>query len=129
MNNYFLYFPKKPSWSWLYSSWIYNYQCNQCLSPLTLWVRIPFMRGVFDTTLFDKVYEWLAAIRWFSPGTPLHALNVFPILRCAAIHIESYILIQVIHFYMPSYSCCMKNLDFLLIFAWFFFCIFRYMWT
>jgi hypothetical protein len=23
--------------------WIYNYLCNQCLSPLTLWVRIPFM--------------------------------------------------------------------------------------
>ena len=23
--------------------WIYNYLCNQCLSPLKLWVRIPFM--------------------------------------------------------------------------------------
>jgi len=23
-----------PSWSWLYGSWIYNYLCNQCLSPL-----------------------------------------------------------------------------------------------
>jgi len=22
------------SWSWLYGSWIYNYLCNQCLSPL-----------------------------------------------------------------------------------------------
>ena len=26
-----------PSWS--YGSWIYNYLCNQCLSPLTLWVQ------------------------------------------------------------------------------------------
>jgi hypothetical protein len=26
-----------------YASWIYNYLCNQCLSPLTLWVWIPFM--------------------------------------------------------------------------------------
>jgi hypothetical protein len=25
---------------WSYGSWIYNYQCNQCLSPLTLWVQI-----------------------------------------------------------------------------------------
>jgi hypothetical protein len=27
-----------PSWSWSYGSWIYDYQRNQCLSPLTLWV-------------------------------------------------------------------------------------------
>ena len=32
-----------PPWSWSYGSWIYNYLCNQCLSPLTLWVRTPFM--------------------------------------------------------------------------------------
>ena len=32
-----------PLWSWSYGSWIYNYLCNQCLSPLKLWVRIPFM--------------------------------------------------------------------------------------
>jgi len=31
------------SWSWSYSSWIYNYMCNQCISPLQLWVRIPLM--------------------------------------------------------------------------------------
>jgi len=28
------------SWPWSYSSWIYNYLCNQCLLPLMLWVRI-----------------------------------------------------------------------------------------
>ena len=28
---------------WSYRIWIYNYLCNQCLSPLTLWVRTPFM--------------------------------------------------------------------------------------
>jgi len=22
------------SWSWSYGNWIYNYLCNQCLSPL-----------------------------------------------------------------------------------------------
>jgi len=26
-----------------YGSWIYNYMCNQCLSPLKLWVRTLFM--------------------------------------------------------------------------------------
>ena len=28
---------------WSYGSWIYNYLYNQCLSPLKLWVRTPFM--------------------------------------------------------------------------------------
>jgi len=31
------------SWSWSYDSWIYNYLCNRCLSPLKSWVRTPFM--------------------------------------------------------------------------------------
>jgi len=31
-----------PSWTWSYGSWIYNYMCNQCLSPLKLWVRTLF---------------------------------------------------------------------------------------
>ena len=30
-------------WSWSYGSWIYNYLCNQCLSPLKLWVQTPFI--------------------------------------------------------------------------------------
>jgi hypothetical protein len=30
-----------PSWS--YGSWIYNDLCNQCLSPLKLWVQTLFM--------------------------------------------------------------------------------------
>ena len=33
----------RPSLSSWCGSWIYNYLCNQCLSPLKLWVRIPFM--------------------------------------------------------------------------------------
>ena len=40
-----------PSWS--YGSWNYNYLCNQCLSPLMLWVRILIRPGC--TTLCDKV--------------------------------------------------------------------------
>ena len=64
-------------WSQLYGSWIYNYLylCNQCLSPLMLWVRIPLGRGVLDTTLCDKVSQWLAAGRWFSLGTPVSYTN------------------------------------------------------
>jgi hypothetical protein len=38
------------------------------LSPLTLLVRIMF--HVLDT-LCDKVWQWLATGRWFTPGTPV----------------------------------------------------------
>ena len=62
-----------PSWSWSYSSWIYNYLCNQCLSELTLWVRIALM--VRCITLCDRVCQWLAAGRWFSPGIPIFSSN------------------------------------------------------
>jgi hypothetical protein len=29
----------------------------------------------FDTTLCDKVCQWLATGRWFSPGTPVSSTN------------------------------------------------------
>ena len=53
----------------IYGSWIYNYLCNQWLSPLVLWVRIPLRARC--TTLCDKVCQWLAADRWFSTVTPV----------------------------------------------------------
>jgi hypothetical protein len=35
---------------------------------------VPITTNV-DTTLCDKVYEWLARGRWFSPGTPVSSTN------------------------------------------------------
>jgi len=58
-----------------YGSWIYNYLWNQCLSLLTLWIRIRLRRGVLDTTLCDEVCQWLATCRWFSPGSLLSSTN------------------------------------------------------
>jgi len=66
-------FLKGPSWSWSYGSWIYNYLCNQCLSLLMLWVRIS-IRARW-TTLCDKVCQWVATGRWFSPGPPVSSTN------------------------------------------------------
>ena len=40
------------------------------MSALTLWVQILHRRGVLNTTLCDKVCQWLATGRWFSSGTP-----------------------------------------------------------
>jgi hypothetical protein len=64
-----------PLWSWLYGSWIYNYLCNQCLSPLTLWIRIPLRRCVLHATVCDKVCQWLAAGRRFSLHTFVSSTN------------------------------------------------------
>ena len=62
--------------AWSHGGWIYNYLCNQCLSPLKLWVRNLFMaRCIFDTTLCDKVCQWLATGPWFSPGSPVSSTN------------------------------------------------------
>jgi len=36
----------RPSWS--YGSWVYNYLCNQCLSPLKLWVSNPSHGEVYS---------------------------------------------------------------------------------
>jgi len=32
-------------------------------------------RGVLDTTLCDKVCQWLTTCRWFSPGIPVSSTN------------------------------------------------------
>jgi len=80
-----IFFEVRPLWSWLYGSWIYNYLCNQCLSPLILWVRIPLRQGVLDTTLYDKVCQWLAAGRWFSAGTSVFSTNKIWILLNVAL--------------------------------------------
>jgi hypothetical protein len=56
-----------PSWPWTHGC------CNQCLSPLMLWVRIAIRARC--TTLCDKVSQWLATGRWFSPGPPVSPTN------------------------------------------------------
>jgi hypothetical protein len=73
-----------------------NYLCNQCLSPLTLWVPIPLRQGVLGTTTCDKVCQWLATGLWFSPSTPISSTNKFhrhditPILLKVASNIPLY---------------------------------------
>ena len=54
--------PSYKNLSWTYGSWTYNDQCNQCLSPIKLRVRILLRWGVLDI-LCDKVCQWLATGR------------------------------------------------------------------
>jgi hypothetical protein len=62
-------------WLWSYGSWVYNYLCNQCLSPLMLWVQISIRAKC--TTLCDQVCQWLSLVtgRWFSLGTLVSSTN------------------------------------------------------
>ena len=43
------------------------------VQPLVLWVRIPIRARC--ATLCDKVCQWHAAGRWFSPGPPVSSTN------------------------------------------------------
>jgi hypothetical protein len=62
------------SWSWSYNNWIYNYLCNQCISPLMLWFRRISIRARC-TIVCGKVCKWLATGQWFSPGPPVSSTN------------------------------------------------------
>jgi hypothetical protein len=47
-----------PLWLWSYGSWIYNYLCNQCLSPLKLWIRIPLIsRLSYQSFNLDRTWS------------------------------------------------------------------------
>ena len=78
---------------WSYGSLIYNYLCNWSLLLLTLWVWILLWRGVLNTTLCDKVYQWLSAGHWFSLGTK----RIYQIKLRLAGYIPSAILKFYIH--------------------------------
>ena len=57
------------SWPWSYGSWIYNYLCNQCRSPLMLWLRISCDKFVGD---LQQVGGLLHVLR-FPPSIKLAA--------------------------------------------------------
>ena len=59
-------------WSRSYCSLFCNYLCNQCLSPLKLWVRIMLMAWCSTQYVQHSVIkfcQWFVAGWWFSPGT------------------------------------------------------------
>ena len=64
-------------WSWLWSngSWSYNYLYKQF--PIT--IKVVSSNSMYceecSIQLCDEVCQWLAAGRWFSPGTPLSSTN------------------------------------------------------
>jgi len=90
-------------WPWSYGSWIYNCLFNQCLSHLSCEFEPCSRRGVLDITLCDKVCQWLATGRWFSPGTPVSSANktdrhnIAEILLKVALNTLTLTLLEVLH--------------------------------
>jgi hypothetical protein len=75
-----LLFQKGPSWSWSYGNWIYNYLCNQCLSPLTLRVQTPVHGEVYSIQHY--VIKFVSDLR--QVGGFLWALQFPPLIKLTA---------------------------------------------
>jgi hypothetical protein len=79
---------EEPLCWWSHVSWIYNYLCNQCLLPLTLWVQILFMAqwiskcssylyGLLgntqtgNTKIYPTFYMFSVSVESHCPGCPM----------------------------------------------------------
>jgi hypothetical protein len=63
-------------WSWSYG--IYNYLCNRCISPLMLWVLIPFMARC---TRYSCVIKFVSDLRQVGK-IALHSQMSMPTWHC-----------------------------------------------
>ena len=63
--------------SWSYGSWIYNYLCDQCLSPLKVVSPIPVHAEVYSIHYMIKFVseEEIRQVGGFSPNTPVSSNN------------------------------------------------------
>ena len=62
-----------PLRSWSYGSWIYNYLCSQFLHHWSWCCEFESHWG--DTTLCEKVCQWLVTGQWYFPGTLVFFTN------------------------------------------------------
>ena len=72
-----------PPWSWSYGSWIYNYLCSQCLSPLMLWVRISFKMAMCIWYSLSVICDRSVLFSRFPPSIKLTPLQAEGELRCS----------------------------------------------
>ena len=72
-------------------------------------------RGVFDTKLCDKVCQWLAAVRWNSPGTPICSIfktDTYDITETfLKVTLNAITLTQNNNFYLPSDTITEQNIN------------------
>ena len=103
-----------PSWPWSYGSWIFNYLCNRCLSPLKLWVRIPLRRDEIDTLLCDTILSVTFDRSVFFSCTPVSStskhhhrditeilLKYYFVLTSAIVHT---IILIIVSYFLLNYK-------------------------
>ena len=113
---------QKCKWSWSNGGWIYNYLSKQCLSPLTLWIRI--MRMTWCThKLYINVYSFCDCIgtaytcmnSWKEAFNPIilqkvlyyiHALFIFCFCCCCCFFFVVFLYILVFYCLFCMVVCC-----------------------
>ena len=71
---------------------------------------------MLDTTLCDKVCQWLAAGQWFSPGTPVSSTNktdrhdITEILLKGVLNTINYLSQQPSFIFIEQYLCISFNI-------------------
>ena len=66
----------------------------------------PAQTSVLDKTVCDEVFQWLTAVQWFSPGTPVSSTNktdrydIIKILLKVALNTITLTLILYIIYYI-----------------------------
>jgi hypothetical protein len=103
---YTLCFIQGMSWPWSYGRWIYNYLCNQCLSPLMLWVWVTIRAKcttfdsdrsvVFSTSsAFLHQQNWPSQYNWnnVESGVKNHQTNNILSIYTNSLYINIYIYI------------------------------------
>jgi hypothetical protein len=81
-----------PSRLWSYGSWIYYYLINQCLSPLTLWVRTLFMPRCTRYNIVSDLQQvggFLRVLR-FPPPIKTDGHNISEILLKVALNTNNH---------------------------------------
>ena len=94
------------SWSWSYGSQIYNYLCKQCLSPLTLWVRILLMARCTRYNIMWKILSATCGMSVFSAVSSTYKTDP---------HVKAEILLKVVLNTITLYCYVPHHLTFIFI--------------
>ena len=108
----------RPSWTWSHDSYIYNYLCNQCISPLKLWVRTAdgevYSIQHYGTVICDRFPRFpppiklttMKYLKYFGSGVKNHNPNHNPSKLKCNIYCHGYkqvvplVLSHIIHVYI-----------------------------
>ena len=110
------------SLSWWCVCWIYNYLCNQCISPLMLWLQIPLMARYAQYNIiwqilsviygrsvvfsgysgFLQQYSWPPRYGWNIVESDVEHHNAIPLCNKIDSQLRYILFITIFHSYVVS---------------------------